>query len=121
MQRIMVEQRGDAGGAHAAAPSGVNLLIGITERLLERPIALIVVDSIIVRQDGLDRDAAGDLTSGVAAHPIADNQQLAEALDQLALADTIAILVMVTSSANIRTSAIMHLHEGSSRTADRAC
>jgi hypothetical protein len=46
----------------------------------------------------------------MAAHPIAYNQELAEALGRLALADAVAILVVITSLADIRTSAMTYLH-----------
>ncbi len=74
MQGVVVEQRGDAGGAHVATARGVDPRVGLGEGLLERGWAIPGAIVIIQPEDGVDGQAAGDLAGSVAAHPIADDQ-----------------------------------------------
>src|SRR6266540_6018124 len=110
VQGIVMQQRRDASGAHAALAARIDLGVRALEGLLKRLRAIFASVAIIDRQNRFDRDLAGDLAGGVTTHAIADDQQFAHLLNGLALADAEVVFVMVARLADIATGALTQLH-----------
>ena len=66
--------------------------------------------AIIDREDGLDADLAGDFAGGVAAHSIADDQQIAQPLGLIRRPNSETILVVIARLADIGICTVTQLH-----------
>jgi hypothetical protein len=90
----------------------VDAAIGLVKGMFQGDPTVFMLRMVILIENGLGSDTAGDLASFVPPHSIAHDQEVSTALTLGGvIAYPVAILIDLTFQANIRTSLAAHFHE----------